>query len=182
MTVADHRRLFAALPVPAALVAQVDALPRNLAGARWLPGAALHVTLRFLGDVDPDREEAAVAALARVRKKPFHIEVRGLAFFDQPGEAILYAPVESVRNVTDLCARVADVLVPLGFDFGLRPYVPHITLARAPGADGLPAYIKNQCRSISCSWVAESFGLYISTGTAAPAGGYVERALYPLVP
>ena len=182
MTDADHRRLFVALPVPAVLAAQVDALPRNLAGARWLPGAALHVTLRFLGDVDPEREDAVVAALARVRKKPFHVDVRGLGFFDQPGEAILFAPVESVRNVTDLCARVADVLVPLGFDFGARPYVPHVTLARAPAAGSLPAYVKKQYRSIGCSWVAESFGLYISAGTAAPAGGYAERAVYPLIP
>lgn len=177
-----HRRLFAALPVPSALAAQGAEQPRTLAGARWLPGAALHLTLRFLGDVDPDREEQAVAALARVRKKPFHMEVRGLDFFDQPGDAVLYAAVKSVRNVTDLCARVTDALTPLGFDFGARSYVPHVTLARLPEAARLPLYIKNNSKSMGCSWLAESFGLYVSGGTATSSGGYEERAVFPLLP
>lgn len=180
MTASGRRRLFAALPVPPVLTVQMDGLPRTLAGARWLPGAALHVTLRFLGDVEAEREEEAVAALARVRKKPFHVEVSGLDVFDQPGDAVLFAPVQSVRNVTDLAARVADVLVPLGFDFGARPYVPHVTLARVPDGRSLPNYIKKYCKSISCSWLAESFGLYVSAGTAAPPGGYEERAVFPL--
>lgn len=176
------RRLFAALPVPPALAAQLSALPQTVPGARWLPAAALHVTLRFLGDVDAAQEDAAIAALARVRKKPFHVEVRGLDFFDQPGDGVLYAPVESVRNVTDLCARVADVLTPLGFDFGARPYVPHVTLARAPAVAAFPPYIKKHGKSVGCGWLADSFGLYISAGTAAPAGGYEECASYPLRP
>lgn len=182
MNGAGHRRLFVALPVASALVAQAEALPRTLAGARWLPGAALHVTLRFLGDVEPEQEDQAMAALARVRKKPFHVEVKGLDFFDQPGDAVLYAAVESVRNVTDLCARVGDVLTPLGFDFGARPYVPHVTLARLPGVALLPKYIKNNSKSTICSWVANSFGLYVSRGNAAPSGGYEERAVFPLAP
>lgn len=175
-------RLFVALPAVPLLAAQVQAVSRALPSARWVPAAALHVTLRYLGDVEAERLAEIEDALARIRKKPFHVEVRGLALFSQGDEAVLYAPVESVRHVTDLCARVTDALGRLGFDFGARPYVPHVTLARLGQGRELEKTINNHSKSISCSWSAESFHLYRSKGMAAPDGGYERLADFALRP
>ena len=174
------RRLFVALPVPPDAAALMVALPHDLPGARWIPGAALHVTLRFLGDVMPEQEAAARDALAAIRKKPFHVEIRGLGLFEQPGEAILHARVESVRNVTDLCARVTDGLGAAGFDFGARPYVPHVTLARLNPGRGLEQFIKKHGKSMHCSWLADGVALYESGGMAVPAAGYECVEYFPL--
>lgn len=176
------RRLFVALPVPPDAASVLAALPHNVPGGRWIPEAALHLTLRFLGDVPPEQEAAARDALAAIRKKPFHVEIRGLGLFEQPGEAVLHARVESVRNVTDLCARVTDGLAGAGFDFGMRPYVPHVTLARLAPGRGVADFIKKHDKSTHCSWVAEGFALYESGGMAAPAAGYECVEYFPLRP
>lgn len=173
-------RLFVAVPVTPALAAQVQELPRTLPQARWVAAEALHITLRFLGDVEMARIDDVADALARVRKKPFHIDVRGLGLFDQPGDRVLYARVESARNMTDLCARVTEALTPLGFDFGARAYVPHVTLARLAAGPAADKYIKNHSKSVGCSWLAEGFSLYLSGGVAAPAAGYQVLADYLL--
>lgn len=175
------RRLFVALPVPSDAAAVLVGVPHDAPG-RWIPAASLHVTLRFLGDVAAEQEAAARTALAAIRKKPFHVEIRGLGLFEQPGEAVLHARVESVRNVTDLCARVTDVLGPAGFDFGARPYVPHVTLARMNPGHGVEKFIKKYDKSMNCSWLAEGFALYASGGVAVPAAGYECVEYYPLHP
>ena len=170
------QRLFVALPVPDALAHRAAALPRTLPGARWLDAESLHITLRFLGDVTPEMAEAAGQALSGVRRAPFAVVVAGLGLFEHPDGGVLHARVESVRAVTDLCARITDRLVPLGFDFGARPFVPHVTLARLPARADSMKYIKKNEKSFYCQWVAQSFRL-VRSGGALPYETVAEYGL-----
>ena len=163
------QRLYVALPAPADLAQQAAALPRTLRGAHWAPPGALHITLRFLGDLDPERAQAAAQALALVRRAPFTVAVAGLGLFAHVDGDVLYARVESVRAVTDLCARVTDRLTPLGFDFGARPYVPHVTLARLPPRMDLFKYMKINDKKIRCQEMADEFHLLRSGPDGADA-------------
>ena len=105
-------RLFIAVRPSAAAVAGIDRLPRPEApGVRWLPADQWHVTLRFLGEADPD---AAAAALA----------------------GLVAAPVEAVagpatRLLGDL-VLVVPVAVPaeVGEPPEDRPFLGHLTLCR----------------------------------------------------
>jgi 2'-5' RNA ligase len=127
-------RLFVGLPLPHDVAVKLAQAARRVPGLQAVAADDLHITLRYLGDVERARLDAVDEALAQVRKKPFMIALAGGAVFEQAEEDILYARVESVRQVTDLCALVTDCLTALDFDFGARPFVPHITLGRArPG-------------------------------------------------
>ena len=152
-------RLFVALPVSGQFRDIAAALSRRGLDARWTHPGDLHITIRFLGDVDPERAASVTEALIRVRRPPFYIDIAGLDIFDNRRNAVLYARVESTRKLTALCGDVTDALVPLGFDFGTRPFIPHVTLARLGGQRGLETYIRRHAKAVTARWQAESFAL-----------------------
>lgn len=172
-------RLFIGLPVPPDVARRWEAARRPLTGALWVAGADLHLTLRYLGDVAQTRLDEIDAALARVRKKPFSLVLSGMDVFTQPVEDVLYARVESARNVTDLCALVTERMAALGFDFGPRPFVPHVSLARVRRG-GAGAYAGKFGKIVNYQWRVDRFMLYQSGGMQEGGGRYRVRAAYEL--
>lgn len=152
-------RLFTALSISSELRAQLTALPRKGLDAKWTHCDDYHITLRFLGDLDESRLPEIQEALSRVRRSSFTIEAGGLAVFDNKKQAILHAKILSTRKMETLCADVGDALTPLGFDFGARPFVPHVTLARVRGMRGVDDYIFRHGRTVAARWEAHSFYL-----------------------
>lgn len=177
----SRARLFVALAVPATAASDLLKLPRTGIDARWLHPDDLHITLRFLGDLDPDRIPAIRDVLARVRRPPFGVEIGGLGFFDHKKDGVLYARIDSTRKLNALCGDVTDALTPLGFDFGVREFVPHITLARLKGSRGLRQYIENKGKIHIQGWQANEFGLMQSGAPDTAGRRYRALAQYPLV-
>ena len=134
-------RLFVALEIPAAvrnnLAALIDEL-RNADAeaskrrARWVRPENLHVTLKFIGHVDPAKADSIRAVLAQVRSDcRVTIEFRGLGFF--PGEKhprVLWAGAENSLNLPELASDIDKRLEPLGIARETREFTPHLTLAR----------------------------------------------------
>lgn len=131
-------RLFFALPLPEEVRRALAALRRDVGKARWVPPAQMHLTMRFLGEVDEARAarvlelvEPASAAWPSVR-----IALRGLGLFGSAERPrVLFAaidPVEDVMRIArDLEARVRDAGLPPEE----RPFRAHVTLARIQRAD-----------------------------------------------
>jgi 2'-5' RNA ligase len=156
-------RLFAALKVPQALVDQAEKLPRKgLDSARWSHPDDLHITLRFLGDVEEGRLPEIEQALEFVKQKKFTVVVKGIDVFRKKHQSILYGAVESARSVTNLSADVTTRLQRIGFEFTAQDYTPHVTLARLKKYQGLPDYVDHHSKKISAEWRAESFFLFRS--------------------
>ena len=176
---ANRTRLFVALPVP-----PFDAflkLPRNgLAEGRWTAADDLHITLRFLGDVSDDRIPEIEDSLSRVRRPRFGIESRGLGVFEKDRQNILYAKIESIKKMTTLCADITDALTKLGFDFGPRPFYPHVTLARFPVRQLLDDYIARHGQRVQASWRADEFRLMESSGADVKSSRFRMIAEYKL--
>lgn len=174
-------RLFTALTVPDEVRAQLSVLPHKGLDAGWTHPDDFHITIRFLGDREPDSLPAIEEALLRVRRPSFGVEVRGLGVFENKKQAILHAKVASTRKMETLCADITDTLVPLGLDFGARPFIPHITLARVRGMRGVDDYISRHNGAVAARWSAQEFHLMRS---AAPgnAGGrrYTVLQSWPL--
>jgi 2'-5' RNA ligase len=176
----DKCRLFVALPVPDSLKQIAARLPRKGLDARWTAPDDLHITIRFLGDVEPGNIPAIEQALSRVRRAPFYVDVRGLGVFENDRQTVFYANVESTRKLTALCADITDVLTPLGFDFGTRPFIPHVTLARTGGGD-LDAYIKRHEKQVVAHWQACDFALMQSAKSNEKGRYYNLLSIHPLV-
>jgi 2'-5' RNA ligase len=134
-------RLFVALDFPDAVRQALRELIARLKpachGAKWARPEAMHITLKFIGEVDAEKLEPIRSALAPVHStEPVDMQFRGLGFFpNERRPRVLWCGVEASPNLAELAASVERALVPLGIPAESRDFVPHLTLARF-NADG----------------------------------------------
>ncbi|WP_292366109.1 MULTISPECIES: RNA 2',3'-cyclic phosphodiesterase [unclassified Methanoculleus] len=102
--------------------------------------ANLHITVKFLGEVDPALIEPIVEALRTVRADPFEMTV-GHAVCNPPRRPrVVWCDVADAGESAALARQVDDLLAPLGFSREKRPFRPHVTLAR------VKEFHPSQCR------------------------------------
>ena len=80
-------RLFIAIPLPASVREQLFALYEPMRSVAWTRPEQLHLTLRFLGDVEAEWGEKLESALSRAQVEPFLLPVAGLGAFPPRGTA-----------------------------------------------------------------------------------------------
>jgi RNA 2',3'-cyclic 3'-phosphodiesterase len=124
-------RLFAAIDLPEHLKEEIAAFSRTLTGARWVPMAQLHLTIRFIGDADEKTFQLIRKALKRVSGAPFHLTLRGTGHFP-PGQEprVLWIGMEKSPALVHLQERVERAVIDAGIPPETRRFSPHITLAR----------------------------------------------------
>lgn len=127
-------RLFVALETPPALAASLLAtLPRER-GIRPTPAAQVHLTLRFVGEVDEEQAVAIDDALATIAAVAVPVQVAGVGRFGRRG-GILWAGVTPAEPLLALHGAIDLALSDAGVERETRPFHPHLTLARcAPHA------------------------------------------------
>jgi RNA 2',3'-cyclic 3'-phosphodiesterase len=94
----------------------------------------LHITLKFLGEVEEGKIQAVVEALSRVEHPSFTCQIRGIGAFPSPGGAkVIWAGMaDGFEETVKLHSLLEAVLNPLGFEPDLK-FHPHVTLARVNG-------------------------------------------------
>lgn len=124
-------RLFVAIRPPRAIRLQLLAIMHGIRGARWQDDAQLHLTLRFIGEVDRHRAEDVAAALGAVHHPAFTLALHGLGQFSR-NERLdsLWAGVAPYEEVTALHHKVNQALARVGIVPETRAFLPHITIAR----------------------------------------------------
>lgn len=125
------QRLFVAIRPPAPIRALLLAAMGGISGARWQNEAQLHLTLRFIGEVDRHAAQDVRAALGAVRQARFEIALSGVGMFERRGrpEAV-WAGVRPHAPLQDLHKKVEQALSRVGITPDLRTFLPHVTLAR----------------------------------------------------
>jgi RNA 2',3'-cyclic 3'-phosphodiesterase len=117
-----------------ALGRQVERLTRIARGVAWVATDNVHLTLKFLGQVDVARLGEVRDALDRAvsAARPFDLSVHGLGGFPTAARPrVIWAGVgDGVAPLADLAARVDAALERVGFEREARPFSPHLTLGR----------------------------------------------------
>ncbi len=128
-------RLFVAVPLPEAVTERLAALAGGVPGARWSPAQNMHVTLRFIGDVDGREASDIAAILGEVDGAAFDMAVDGVDVFGGRRDArLLFAGVSPREPLKRLRDKIEAALQRHGLAAEERKYHPHITLARLRGA------------------------------------------------
>jgi RNA 2',3'-cyclic 3'-phosphodiesterase len=134
-------RLFVALEIPGAVRDNLAALINVLRAAdatssknkaRWVRPDNLHVTLKFIGNVDAGMIDPIRDALAEVCSgSAVELRFRGLGFFpNEKRPRVLWAGIEASPNLAPLAASIDARLEKLRIPRETREFSPHLTLAR----------------------------------------------------
>jgi 2'-5' RNA ligase len=115
------------------------AAPRADVG--WIDPAKMHLTLKFLGEVEESRREAIETALADVARRhgPFALTAGGAGAFPGPSRPrVLWTGlVAGLREIGLLAVDVERACAPLGFPPEARPFRGHVTLGRVRTPRGI---------------------------------------------
>jgi 2'-5' RNA ligase len=101
---------------------------------RWVEPSALHITLKFLGEVRPQNIDAVMHAVGSVAAKavPHDVKLAGFGAFPTIRRPrIIWAGAEAKPELRSLKHDLEWELAALGFERELRAFQPHITLGRA---------------------------------------------------
>jgi 2'-5' RNA ligase len=124
-------RLFVALRPPYPARAALIAAMHGISGARWQVDDQLHLTLRFIGEVDHHRAEDIAAALGALHGPAIAARIAGVDLFEHHGRPhMIWAGVEPHDPLAALHHKIDQLLARVGVAPETRAFVPHITLAR----------------------------------------------------
>ena len=123
-------RLFTGLEFPFRISERLSALQNGLHGAKWIAPSDLHLTLRFIGDVDRETAREIHEGLDKMRANIFELRLSSLDVFGGSKPRSLYATVDAGDELIDLQARHERLCQKVGLPAESRKFKPHVTLAR----------------------------------------------------
>lgn len=169
-------RLFVAIRPPAPVRQRLLAVMGGISGARWQTDDQLHLTLRFIGEVDRHRASDIHAALGGVHHPPFELALNGIGCFDGRGfPDTVWAGLTPHEQVKALHRKVDAALLRVGVPPDERAFLPHITIARLNRSAGPIGNLLEEAGGLtSPAFTIDNFALFESDLTA-------EAAVYSIV-
>jgi RNA 2',3'-cyclic 3'-phosphodiesterase len=135
----EQIRTFIAVELPSDVRNALEALQGKLKSGgdrqvKWVEPENMHLTLHFLGNIDPLTVDKVVSAINQgaIGTHPFQIQVGGLGVFPnaQRVRVIWVGLAGDIEKLAGLQKSIGANLEPIGFIPEKRPFTPHLTLGR----------------------------------------------------
>lgn len=176
-------RLFVGIRPPAAIRDALIDLMEGIDHARWQDEDQLHLTLRFIGEVDRHQADELADRLQMAKGPQPDIAIGGVGTFAKNGRVhTLWAGIDPTPELIGLQRRIERICVAAGLEPEHRKYHPHVTLARLNRASGpLDSFLLQHQGLRLGPWRAEAYILY--EATLRPDGSIYEPVVrYSLEP
>jgi len=173
------KRLFVAIDLPEATRKLLAGLDPHIRGVRWTDPQQIHLTLGFFGDVPDDADIALREKLSAIEFGAFFLPITGVGTFSAKGAPkIIWIGVGKAHpHLFQVHKRVQEAALAACLEPDLRPWHPHITIARC--RDVAPQSLRNFLRTnaeFDAGMIrVDAFYLYSSKLT--PAGPIHTREL-----
>jgi 2'-5' RNA ligase len=162
-----HRLFIAIRPPEPVRDRLVDAM-EGIEGARWVDEGNLHLTLRFVGEVERPAGNDLAAALGRISAPTFTLAIDGVGHFDKRNRhgarpRALWARVPRCELLEELRLKVERACEAAGLGRETRRFTPHVTLARlGPSVGDIGAWLARFGTLSAGPWEVGEFVLYES--------------------
>jgi 2'-5' RNA ligase len=176
-------RLFIAIDLPEAIRLEVQGMGRSIANASPVAAEQLHLTLKFIGEVEGSRLLDIRNALTEVFIPNFSIALKGVGTFPPRGiPRILWVGVENGEHILPLRNSIDKTLAVINIPRDKKKYIPHLTIARLKNSPirQLQQFLAGNAFFQTAEFPVESFHLYSSRLTQKGAQHTLERS-YPLI-
>jgi len=174
-------RLFVALELPAKMRERLAALQGGVPGARWTTDEQMHLTLRFIGEVDENVAHDIDDALAGVRAPAFELELAGVGEFGGKKPRALWAGVRANDALLHLQKKIETALQRIGLPPEERKFSAHVTLARMRTAprEKVVQFLTHHALFASAPFGVKEFVLF-SSHLGSGGSVYHKERVYPL--
>jgi 2'-5' RNA ligase len=173
------KRLFVAIDLAESTRKLLASLDPHIRGVRWVDPVHMHLTLSFFGDVLDDIDLVLREKLSGIEFGAFFLPVSGVGAFSAKGAPrIIWIGVGKAHpHLFQIHKRVQEAALAAGLDPELRPWHPHITIARCRdvSAQSLRKFLQSNAEFDAGIIRVEDFHLYSSKLT--PAGPIHTREL-----
>jgi 2'-5' RNA ligase len=174
-------RLFVAIRPPEPIRDLLKDAMDDSADFRWQDEEQLHLTLRFVGEVDRPLADDLALALARIAAKRFTLRIAGTGRFEQRNGGALWTGVEPKAPVAALASKVERLSIDLGLEPERRAFHPHITLARWKGRRTREiADFLERTRGLASDPFEVTEFILLESRLSRHGAHYEEAATYPL--
>ncbi len=139
-------RTFVAIDLTPDLKITLEALIRNIkkdaTGVKWVKSAGMHLTLKFLGEIPPEKVADIIGLLKTIANNhpTFLLKLKGTGTFP-PGRKrsarVIWAGITETPELMALQEAMEKGFETIGFPREDRPFHPHLTLGRVKFPHGL---------------------------------------------
>jgi 2'-5' RNA ligase len=134
-------RTFIAVKLPETVLAAIDGVQERLAShgfnVRWVTTGNIHLTLKFLGEVDKDEVDGIAAVLTEAVHgfAPLRLAAAGVGVFPSVKRArVIWVGISGqLPELAALQRSIEDRLAGIGYPHEKRPFSGHLTLGRVKG-------------------------------------------------
>lgn len=124
-------RLFVAIDLPEDVKDDLSQIKMGIAGAKWMERDQMHLTLRFIGEVDGIQFKELANLLSEIEFKQFEIRLNGVGTFESRGMVrVIWVGVSKSDELLHLQRKIERKLIQFGLQPEERKFFPHITLSR----------------------------------------------------
>jgi len=173
------KRLFVAIDLPNSTRQLLAGVDPHIRGVRWTEPDQIHLTLGFFGDVPENTELKLREKLSAIEFGAFFLPVNGVGAFSSKGTPkIIWIGVGKAHpHLFQIYKRVQEAALGVGIEPDLRPWHPHITIARCRdvSAQTLRKFLQSNAGFDAGMIRVDAFHLYSSILT--PAGPIHTREL-----
>jgi 2'-5' RNA ligase len=128
-------RLFVAIDLPERIKDDITSTYMAIPGTRWTEEAQLHITLRFIGEVDNIITEKIANSLKSALISPFNLTLKGVGHFPpRKIPRILWVGIADNLELIRLQNKIERSVTSTGIEADTRKFHPHITIARLNAA------------------------------------------------
>jgi 2'-5' RNA ligase len=174
-------RLFVALALPDGVAQSLMLIQGGVPGARWQRHDQLHLTLRFIGEVDGRDARMLDDTLATIRAPSFTLQLHGVGQFGGKQTHALWAGLRKNEALEHLQRKVDSAIRRVGQPQDQHKFTPHVTLARLKHSEPgkVLEWLTHNALYTSAEFPVDAFCLYSSKLTSDGSIYRIEQD-YPL--
>ena len=161
-------RLFLGLEIPQGIVSKLGPLFFGLPGANWVKKEELHITLRFLGEINVHQMRDIDDSLKNISFPSFPIKLKSVgAFYNKRYPKATWVGVDGDNELLELQKKI-ERTIRQTLDLERKKYKPHLTLARNRDTSfqDMANYLEINSLFSAGPFQVEHFNLYSSVPTS----------------
>lgn len=177
----SRHRLFVALRPPQDIRQYLRQIMSGVAGVYWQEDDQLHITLRFIGEVNYHQAQDIAAALGGLHAPMPEIRLSGVGQFEKQGRTqALWAGIAPAEPLRALHQKINMLLSSVGIAPETRAFLPHITLARMSRHAGPPHGFLTANNHLSSAYFRCEHAILYESEMTRSGSAYLPVARYPL--